>query len=115
MSIKMTLTVSDITSITEEVKQKWGSHSLYREGIQALADSSKISEIFTKAENTPGSELVETLQEALDEDENTDVLIEDLIEHLGNVKNYKGFKHIITDADLSDYAPIYLLEQWGEI
>lgn len=111
----MTLTASDLINITQDVTSTYGTYKLYVWGMQHLAEDTTLSSIFSKAEQTPGEELVPVFWEALDEDETTDVIIEDLIEHLGNVENYQGFYHIISDEELSEHTPIYLLEKWGEI
>ena len=107
------ITSTEIVTLTRQIISNRGTDALYAQPLQEVAHRDTLNSLLSRAENMPPDSLADTLVDSLEIMEEADVLVEEIIEHVGNSSTFTDFSIIAEDEDLSEHIPIYLLEAHG--
>lgn len=103
----------DIVDLTRQIMSAHGIDALYAQPLENIAEKDQLCGLLSKAAETDAETLADTLVESLEMLTEADVLVEEIIEYVGNHSEFKNFTVLAEDEDLSEHTPIYLLEKHG--
>jgi ribosomal protein S24E len=104
---------TEIVSLTRQIISHHGSLKLYEKPLEELADANELNSLLERSVQTDAEALADTLVDSLELLDEADVIVEEIIEYVGNHSSFKNFGIIAEDEELSEHTPIYLLEKHG--
>jgi hypothetical protein len=104
---------TEIVSLTRQIISEHGNFTLYEKPLETISDTDQLHSLLRRAAEMDAETLAGELVDSLELLEESDVIVEEIIEYVGNQADFQNFDVIADDDDLSEHTPIYLLEKHG--
>lgn len=104
----------ELVANTHDVIQEYGTDLLYNMGATELLPTEVVKHLILEAHKYSGAELCDEFSIALNEEEKTDCLVEELIEFLDESEDYSDdeLRVLAQDEHISQHMPNYLLDKF---
>lgn len=104
---------AEILTLTRQIISEHGTDDLYAKPLNSIADKNQLNSLLSRCVETDAETLADCLVDSLEGMDEADVVVEEIIEYVGNHKDFENFHIIAEDEDLGEHTPIYLLEEHG--